>query len=57
MDGCGSWCYIVVILLVYLSISAGDYVRSNEALIEAIRVRDEKLVATEHLAKKFLEVH
>jgi hypothetical protein len=36
--------------------SAGDYVRSNEALIEAIRVRDEKLVATEHLAKKFLEV-
>lgn len=36
--------------------SSADHVRSNEALIEAIRLRDDRLTSSEHLANKFLEV-
>ena len=36
--------------------SNADHVRSNEALIEAIRLRDDRLTSAEHLANKFLEV-
>lgn len=36
---------------------SGDHFRSNEALIEAIRLRDDRLTSAEHLANKFLEVY
>lgn len=37
-------------------LESGDYFRSNEALIDAIRLRDDRLTSAEHLANKFLEV-